>query len=167
MKSLTRTPRDARKPGKALVVAVKSASKTAAFIEASGNVIAKRMTLGATAMIDPLNADHIEFAKIMPEKTKAFSEAGMIWLQWSGEVAEQMAGFAAAEMATVAQAAIAMTNCRTPAGMLATQSSFATAWLARALSQSMALGALAMRSQDAAMAPIHRAVTANAKRLSE
>jgi len=167
MKSGTRTFREARKLDKTMIVAGKNALKTGDLLEASGHVVAQCMTLGAAAMIDPLNANHAELATIIPEKIVAFSEAGMTWLQWSGEVAEQMASFAATEMATVAHAAVAMANCRTPAGMIATQSEFATAWFARALSHSIALGSLTMRSQGAVVAPIHRTAMANARRLGQ
>jgi Phasin protein len=166
MKSPTRTFRGARKLGNAMVLAGTNTRKTGELTMAAGQVAAKRMALGVTAMIDPLKADRVEFAKIIPEKTMAFSEAGTTWLQWSGEVAERMASFAVREMARGVDAAVATARCRTPAGVIATQSSFATAWFARALSQSIALGSLAMRSQSAVMAPIHRAAMANARRLS-
>ena len=166
MKSPTRRFRRARKLGNAMSVAGTNARKTSELVKAARHVVAKRMTLGAAAMIDPLNADHGEFAKIIPEKTKAFSEAGITWLQRSGQVAELMARFAASETATIAQAAVDMAVCRTPADLIARQSSFATAWLSRALSQTFALGSLFMRSQGAAIAPIHRAATTNERRLS-
>jgi hypothetical protein len=158
--------RRATKLGNAIGIAGKNARKTSELAFAASQVIAKRMALGAAAMADPFNADHAEFAKIIPEKTEAFSQVGMIWLCWSSVFTDQMASFATREMATVAQAAAAMASCRTPAGVIAAQSSFAAAWFARAISQSIALGALAMRSQSAALAPVHRAATANARRLN-
>ena len=165
MKSPTRTFRRARKLGNAMSVAGTNARKTGELVKAAGHVVAKRMILGAAAVIDPVSADHVEFGKIIPEKTRTFSEAGMIWLQRSGQAAELMARFAASEMATIAQAAVAMAGCRTPADLIARQSNFATAWFSRALSQSFALAALVMRSQGAAMAPMHRAARANERRL--
>jgi hypothetical protein len=166
MKSPSRKFRSARKLGYAVSAVGTNARKTGDLFKAASHVIAKRMTLGAVAISDPHSADHVEFAKIIPEKTRAFSEAGMIWLRSSSEVAANMAILAASETAVVARAAVAMASCRTPADVFARQSSFATAWFARALSQSIALGSLAMRSQGAAMAPVHRAATANARRLS-
>jgi hypothetical protein len=68
--------------------------------KAAGHVVATNMSLGAAAVIDPRNADHVEFAKIIPEEARAFSE-GMTWLQWSNQVAGRTAHFAASEMATV------------------------------------------------------------------
>jgi hypothetical protein len=166
MKTRTRTLRGARTLGNAMRVAGTNGRKTAELAMAAGHVVAKRMTLGAAAMIDPLNADHREFARIIPEKTTAFSQAGITWLQRSGKVAERMAGFAASEMATASEAAAAMARCRTPADIIAVQSRFATDWFARVLSQSVTLGSLALRLQGAAIVPLHRAATANARRLS-
>jgi len=106
-------------------VAGTNVRKTSELIKAARHVVAKRMTLGAAAMIDPFNTDHVEFAKIIPEKTRAFSEAGITWLQRSGQAAELMARFAASELATIAQAAVDMAGCRTPADLISRQSSFA------------------------------------------
>jgi hypothetical protein len=133
---------------------------------AAGQVFAMRMALGAHAMSDQLSADHGEFAKIIPERTSAFAQAGMTWLRWSGEVAEQMATFAACEAATVAEVVAAMSSYRTPVDVIAMQSSFTTAWLARALSQSIALGASTLRSHSAALMPMHRTALANARQLT-
>jgi hypothetical protein len=104
MKPRTRTFRGAKKFGNAISVAGTNARKTDGLFKAANHLVAKRMTLGAAAMSDPLNADHVELTKIIQDKTKAFAEVGMIWLQRSGEIAAQMAGFAANEMATIAEA---------------------------------------------------------------
>jgi Phasin protein len=169
MKSRTKalkTLHSARKLGNAMRVAGTNGRKTGELAIAAAQVIAKRMTLGAAAIIDPLNADRGEFARIIPEKTTAFAQAGFSWLQRSGKIAERMASFAASEMATASEAAVAMARCRTPGAIIAVQSRFATAWFARALSQSVALGSLALRTQGASIIPLHRAATANARRLS-
>jgi hypothetical protein len=166
MKSRGSALSSAKDLGDSMRVAGANNRKAGETTMAAGRVVAERMNLGAAAMIDPCNADFAEFAKIIPEKTVAFSAAGMTWLQWSGEIAERIAGFAAGEMAQVAEAAAAIASCRTPAGVIAAQSRFATAWFARALAQSIALGSLTLRTQGAAMAPMHRATTANARRLS-
>jgi hypothetical protein len=164
----SRTPalRGAKRIGNAARVAATNGRKTGELAVAAGRVVAKRVSLGAAAAIDPLNADHAEFARMVPEKTIAFSQAGMTSLRYSGEVAQRVASYAASEMAAMAAAAVAIAGCRTSAGIVAAQSRFSTAWFTRALSQSIALGSLAMRSQGAAMAPIHRTATANARRLS-
>jgi hypothetical protein len=159
------TFRAAKRLGNAVRTAGTNSRKTGELAVAASQVVTKRMALGAAAIMDPLNADHAEFATIVTEKAKAFSEAGMTWLQGSAEIAERVTSFAASEMAASAAAARALARCRTSAALFATQSNAVTAWFARALSHSIALGALAMRSQAAALAPIHRAATANARRL--
>jgi hypothetical protein len=166
MKIQKRAFRDARKIGHALRVAGTNGRKGGVLAVAAREVVAKRVALAAAAIIDPLNADHVEFARIIPEKATAFSSAGMAWLQGSSEAAQRISAFAASELAMAATAAVAIAGCKTPAGIMAAQSRFATAWFARVFSQSIALGSLAMKSQGAAMAPLYRAATANARRLS-
>lgn len=166
MKSRTRAVRGTKKLGHAISAGRKSVRKTGELSMAAAQVVTRRMALGATAMIDPLNADHVEFARIIPEKITALSDAGMSWLLWSGKAAGQLSAIAANEMAIAAETTVAIASCRTPAGALAAQINFATAWLSRALSHSIALGAMTLQSQEAAMAPVHRTVTANVRRLS-
>ncbi len=55
--------------------------------------------------------------------------------------------------------------CRSPADLLALNNRVALAWLGRAFAQSVTLGALAVGASGAAMAPVHRAATGNARRL--
>lgn len=62
-------------------VAEKSIRKSGDLLRGSGQVTVKRKTSGAVAMIDPLNSNHIECSKIVPEKTMAFSDASITWLQ--------------------------------------------------------------------------------------
>ncbi len=166
MTSSTHPHRSARKLGHALRVAGTNGRKTGELALAAGQVVARRMALGAQAIVDPLNADHVEFAKIIPEKARAFSEAGRTWLEWSSRIAEQMTRIAASEMAAAAEGAVALAGCRTPEEAITVQGNLATAWVARMVSQSIALGSLTLRSQSEAMAPVHRTVTANARRLT-
>lgn len=165
MKSSKRAFRRARKLGHAMSVAGTNSRKTGELLEAARHVVARRMTIGAMAVSSPLNADTVELAKIIPEKARVFSESGMTLFHWSGQLAAQMAIFAAREMTTVVQATVGMASCRTPSDVISRQRSFATAWFSRAVSQSIALGSLAIRAQAAAMAPMHRSATENAKRL--
>jgi hypothetical protein len=165
MKSSTRLFSDVQKLGTAMSVAGTNVRKTQELLAASGQVVAKRMTLGAAALVNPATADHAEFARMVPEKAKAFSEAGAAWLRWSGAISGHMSSFVSRELLTATQAAAEMALCRTPTSLAAAQHRFATAWFARAVSHSIALGSLSARSHSAAMAPVHRAATANARRL--
>src|SRR5579864_3358840 len=125
MKLRARAFRDARRLGNATLVAGTNGRKSGELAVATGHVVTKRMILGTAAAINPLNADRVEFAKIIPEKVEAFSKAGMTWLQGSSEVAERMASFAANELAIGVKAAVAIASCRTPAGIIAAQGRFA------------------------------------------
>lgn len=132
---------------------------------AAGRVIAKRATLGAAALLDPSNADHAEFLRVVPEKAAAFSASGMALYRWATELASQMAWTTSAEAVSATRASTELALCRSPAAVIAVQTRFAVRWFERALSQSLAVSALVMRSQGAILAPLHRAATANARRL--
>jgi hypothetical protein len=132
---------------------------------ASGRVIAERAALGIAALVDPGAADHAEFARMGPEKMKAFSAAAAVLQRRSGEFIEHMARFAGNEAAIAISAAGELALCRSPADVLALHNRFALAWFGRAFSQSVALGALAIGAGGAALAPVHCAATSNARRL--
>jgi len=132
---------------------------------ATTRVIAKRMTLGMMATFNPLRADRAEFSRMVPEKVEAFSSAGMIMLEQSGQANRQMMNFASDEVMTVASGTIEMTGCSSPAALADAQGRFARAWLARATSNWIAMGIWAFGAQAAAMAPIRQTVVANAERL--
>lgn len=165
MKYPSQAFRNARKINSTLQLASDNAGKTGELAVASGRVIGHRVTLGTRAMMNPASADHAEFSRMIPEKIGAFSEAGSIWLRWSGRIAEQVAGYVRREVAAAETATRAMTACRSPAGLITLQQRAATDWMTRLLSQSLALGALAMQSQGATLAPVLRTAAANARRL--
>ncbi|MFA5122716.1 phasin family protein [Zavarzinia sp.] len=165
MKSPTQVHRNARKLNRTLHLASDNAGKTGELAVAAGRVISHRMTLGTKALMNPAAADHAEFSRMIPEKIGAFSEAGSIWLRWSGRIADQVARYVRREMALADNAVAAVAGCRSPAGLVALQQQAATDWLERVWSQSLSLGALVMRSQGAALAPVLRTATANVHRL--
>jgi hypothetical protein len=102
------------------------------------------LSLGATAMINSLNGHGFAFAQALPEQAQALTDAGNMWLQWPAQLAQHVTSSAASEVAVATQAMAAMAACRTPTELFAMQGSLVTAWFARALSQSIALSALAM-----------------------
>lgn len=133
---------------------------------AAGEIIARRVILGIAAALDPMRADHAEFARMMPEKMEAFSAAGMIMLEQSNQFGWECSRIASDEVMTTARATLAMTNCTTPMAMAEAQGQFALAWLNRATSNFFAMGMLALGAQQAAMVPIQQTVAANTERLS-
>jgi O-methyltransferase involved in polyketide biosynthesis len=156
---------DADTMGAVLTAATQNAVHGVDVARATGQVIAKRVALGMAAAFDPLQADHVEFKRIIPEKVEAFSTAGMAMLTQSRQAGQQMIRLASDEVMTTARATIDMTGCSSPATLVEAQSRFARAWFSRAASSFIALGGLALASQAATMAPIRRTVVANAERL--
>jgi hypothetical protein len=148
-----------------LAEASRTAGRGSDLALAAGQVIAKRVALGVAAAMDPMQADHGEFARIVPEKVEAFSAAGMAVLAHSDHVGRQVTRLMSDEVMTTARATIAMAGCFDPATLVQAQAQFAMAWFGRAASNMLAMGMLALRAQDAAMAPILRTVSANADRL--
>jgi len=133
---------------------------------ATRHVIGKRVALGMAAALNPLRADHDEFAQIIPEKVEAFGAAGMILLEHSNLASRRMTRLASDEMATASRAMTALVRCSNPADLAEAQCSFTAAWFERATSSFLGLGMLALDAHDAAMAPIRQTVVANAERLS-
>jgi hypothetical protein len=156
---------DAETVGGALACARRNAGHGSDIAIASGQVIARRVALGMAAALNPLRADHVEFARIVPEKVEAFSAAGMIMLKRSDQANRQMRRFASDELSTAARSMMTMAACVSPAALTVAQGRFALAWFERAASGFMAMGMLALGTPAAAMAPIRRTVVANAERL--
>ncbi len=68
---------------------------------------------------------------MVPEKVEAFSAAGMVMLNQSGEASRQMMRLASEEVMTTACATLEMTGCSSPAAWAEAQSRLARAWLSR------------------------------------
>lgn len=165
MKRIKRTSSDARKLTRSFADAAATALKSNELALASGRVIARRTALGVGAFFDPAKTDHVEFARMVPEKMAAFSAVSTVVQQRAVALAEQMMRVAAREGAIALHTASEIVAARTPADLVAAQSRFVLGWFERALSQSLALGSLATSAGGAMLAPVHRAATGNARRL--
>jgi len=148
-----------------LDLATRTAGSSNDLALAAGQVIAKRVALGVAAAVNPMAADHAEFARIVPEKVEAFSAAGMAIFEHSGEVGNRISHFASDEVMTTARATFEMATCHDPLSMLEAQGRFVRAWWERATANVMTLGMMALSAQAAALSPIRLAVAANSKRL--
>jgi len=133
---------------------------------ASRHVITKRVALGMKAALRPHQADHVEFARIIPEKVEAFSAAGKVMMQKSDEANRKILDDMSFEVANAANAALAMSQCANPADLAVVQGKFAYEWLGRATSRMIAMGVFAMSTQAAALAPIRQTVVDNSERLA-
>jgi hypothetical protein len=148
-----------------LALAARNAGHSNDLAVAAGQVIAKRVALGMAAAVNPMAADHAEFARMVPEKVEAFSAAGMAMFAQSEEARSTITRLASDEVMTTARATIEMATCVSPAAMLEAQGRFAQAWFDRATSNFMAMGMMMLGAQAAAMAPLKLAVAANTERL--
>lgn len=121
-------------------------------MNAAHTVIAARTTIIRAAMADPLGADHRELGRMMPEKVSAFSRAGAatVGAWWAGQSAWMGQMHHLGRMATLGRPP-------SPAELLDLNARFAA----------LALGSIeaATRLGANSLAPVHRQVTANARRL--
>jgi len=145
----------------------RNADRGGAVATATRKVIGKRVALGMAAALNPLGADHDEFAQIIPEKVEAFTSASAIMLEHSSHAGRKIARLASDEMTTASRAVAAMISCSSPAALAEAQANMALAWFERADSSFLGLGMLALDAHDAALAPIRQTVVANAERLGE
>jgi hypothetical protein len=166
MKTKRRTGATLRKVTRTLASAGANSAKGAELAMASSRVVSKRTELGVAAIADPLQAEHRELERIIPEKTKAFSASNSVLIKGLGEMAEQAAGFVINEMAIATRMTSELALCRTPAAVLGLQSQLTMEWYGRLFSQYIELAALAVRSQGAMLTPVHRVATDNARRLN-
>ncbi len=165
MTNTQRAGRDARRLTRTFASVAATTAKGSELAVASGRVIARRIALSAAALVDPMTADHGELLRMVPEKMAAYSAVSAIAQQRSSAIIGEMTRFAGSEAALALRAAGELVLCSTPAEIVAAQSHFVLGWFARTLSQSVALGALAMSAGGAMLAPVHRAATDNERRL--
>jgi hypothetical protein len=148
-----------------LSAAHRNSSQTVELTLAAAEVVFRRMTLGGFAVVNPTGADHDEFARMVPEKTRAFSDAGSILIYRTALIGQEVTRFIADEITLAAEAATAVMATHDPAGMFVGQADAGVSWAARLAMLPRAICLLALEAQAAALAPIHRAVTDNVERL--
>ena len=142
----------------------RNSGQTVALTLAAVEVVFRRMMLGGFAMLNPAGADHDEFARMVPEKAYAFSDAGSVLIRRSAQMGQEVTWFIADEMTRATGAAAAILTIPNPANIIMAQTG-ATSWAARLATLPLAICRLALEVQAATMAPIHRVATDNAERL--
>jgi len=140
-------------------------SRTGALALAATEVVVRRLQLGGAAMVWPATADHAEFARIVPEKARAFADAGTALIDQTARITGELVRLALDEASRGAAATVSVCTSGSPAGLVAAQADAARAWLGQWLAGTSALLRLTLEAQGAVMAPIHRAATANVERL--
>jgi hypothetical protein len=149
-----------------MTAAARNASTGSDLAIAAGQVIARRVALGVAAALDPLQADHAEFGRMVPEKMQAFSAASMAVIEQSSQAGWEITRLAADEVITTTQSTFSIAACTNPLAMAQAQSRFALAWLDRTASNVCAIGLLALGVQQAAMVPIQQTIADNTQRLA-
>jgi hypothetical protein len=149
-----------------MTAATRNANSGNDLAMAAGHIIAKRVALGVAAALDPTQADHAEFGRMMPEKMEAFSAAGMIMLEQSNRAGWEITRLASDEVMTTARATVSMAACADPMAIAQAQGQFALDWFNRAATNFFAIGLLALGVQQAAMVPIQQTLAANTERLA-
>jgi hypothetical protein len=148
-----------------IAAATENAGRSGDLVVAAGQIVAKRVALGVAAAVDPLNADPTEFGRMLPEKLEAFSAAGMIMLGQSSDAGFEMTRRASDDVMNAACATLELATYTNPAALAEAQGRFALSLFDRAAANLIAISMLALRAQDAVMAPIRETVEANAERL--
>lgn len=135
------------------------------LLQASGDVIARRLEIVAEAVRDPLKADLREMSLMGSEKVEALSASAAAGLNGVAAMAAVGAAVAARETAVAQGALDAVLTARTPVEAALAQGGWVTAAMGRTVSDGWAFGATLLKLQADALAPIHAAAMANAKRL--
>lgn len=135
------------------------------LLEASGDVIARRLGIVAEAMRDPSKADMRELALMSSEKVEAMAASAQVGLSGAMAMAQTAQTVAARETAAASQAFDAVMTSNNPAAAMTAQGLWAANAWTRSMQDSWAMGAALMKLQTDALQPIHAAATANAKRL--
>ena len=126
--------------------------RMAETLSASADVIASRGAAMGVAMRSPLDADHAELGRMVPEKLEAFSRSG-------SAMADAFWAMGEAWMDEAQNLTALSMRGRVPTMReLATLSGRAAAWSLCTMEAGASLG-------SKALAPIHRKATANARRL--
>jgi O-methyltransferase involved in polyketide biosynthesis len=146
--------------------ASRSVSRSSELANASSQIVARRMALGIAAAMNPLKADHVEFARMAPEKVEAFSAASVILFEHSGKASQRMTRVVSEEIFATARASVAMASCPNPASLAQAQNTFVRSWCDRVTTNFIKMGMLALSAQEAAMAPIRQTIAANSERLN-
>ncbi len=150
---------------------IRQAARTARagheLLQASGDVIARRLEIVAEAVRDPLKADLREMSLMGSEKVEALSASASVGLNAAASLAATTAAVAARETAAAQTALGSVLKAGNPAEAALAQGAWVTAAMSRAVSDGWAFGATMLKLQADALAPIHAAAVANAKRLKK
>ncbi|MGL4542397.1 MAG: hypothetical protein ACRCUI_07800 [Polymorphobacter sp.] len=140
------------------------ARKHGELAHASGEVITRRLELAASP--NALTADgQAELARMVPEKAHAFAHAGTETVFHLNAMLLRAGSDWLRETGFAARATTQMLTAQTPAAALQVQQDYLAGLTQRMSTASHALVAASTALQAAALAPVHRTATSNARRL--
>lgn len=134
-------------------------------LEASGRVIAKRMSLLSEAMADPANADHAELSRMGTEKLVAAAASAEALIEGGVGLARAASSIAEREAEHGTHLMQDISHARSLADVAMLQAQWGLAAWNRALSDGQDMTSRLLDTQARALSPIHSAVTDNASRL--
>jgi hypothetical protein len=132
---------------------------------ASQDVIGARMALGLQATHDP-RLSHLEEAALMTrEKLEAFSEAAAASAPSAARAGQKLAQAGLTEASAAITAGAALARAATPAAAATVGACYAMDASIRMAGAWASIASAALSAQSAALAPLHRTATRNARRL--
>ena len=158
------TRRSATRATSVVMRTASTARKTQETLDAAANVIAARLS---PERMTPTIENGVEMNLMVSEKVAAFSEAGVAVAAGAQAMAGQSARYAADEAVKAGQGMARLAQCKTPAEMMMVQGRLMADFFTRSMAYGMGLNTLVARTGDKALAPVHKTVTANDKRLKK
>ena len=146
-------------------VALGAAKAGGELMAASAEVVAARLEILAAGLADPRRADLKEMALMGSEKVAAFTASAGRATRGMTTATEALVAASAREAGLAAEAARAVATATTPVAAAQAQTTYMLGWWSRAAEQGWALGSAMLTAQADAMKPLHKAATANARRL--
>lgn len=129
-------------------------------------VVARRNKLMRAAFDDPARADHAELARMAPEKAAAAALAGVATLRGVARVQATLLRYWQREAQIAMQTGWRVVRAGTPDAALRVQQDALARAAQRSTSLAAALTELTSIGVAGSLAPFHRRVTANARRLA-
>jgi hypothetical protein len=144
-----------------------TALKAHEALGAAAGVIAARAEMTALAVAQPSAEANAELGLMVTEKVAAFSEAAAAVAAGAADLAGRNARYAAEEAMAATRAMARIADCRTPAELMGLHGQLITDFWGRSLAHGLGLNAVAVRTGEKALAPVHKTVTANHRRLTK
>jgi hypothetical protein len=145
----------------------RTAGKTHEMALASVQTIGYRTAMMFQAFGDPVAMANPEFTLMGHEKVEAAVESHRAMMESGQALLESWTAWAFGQVNTTTKAFTELATCRTPADIIGVQQHYLLSTWINATAATAKLAQAAIRITDAGLIPVHKAASANAKRLSE